>query len=52
MKIAFDPHMHRHLPLIETVRLAAELSPRPDFLAWWSRFMRSEMQKYIDTYFK
>ena len=42
MKIALDPHMHRHLPLVELPRLAAELgydyielSPRPDFLAWW-----------------
>jgi myo-inositol catabolism protein IolH len=42
MKIALDPHMHRHLSLTELPRLAAdlgyeyiELSPRPDFLAWW-----------------
>lgn len=42
MKIALDPHMHRHLSLRETVRLAAELgydylelSPRPDFFEWW-----------------
>jgi myo-inositol catabolism protein IolH len=42
MKIALDPYMHRHLPLIELPRLAAELgyeyielSPRADFLDWW-----------------
>jgi len=42
MKIALDSHMRRHLPLVELPRLAAEmgyeyleLSPRPDFLAWW-----------------
>lgn len=42
MKIALDPHKHRHLPLTRIPRLAAdmgydhiELSPRPDFLAWW-----------------
>ncbi|PSJ21626.1 sugar phosphate isomerase/epimerase [Halomonas sp. ND22Bw] len=44
MKIALDPHMHRHLSLEETCRLTAELgydyielSPRPDFLNWWTR---------------
>lgn len=44
MKIALDPHMHRHLSLEETCRLTAELgydyielSPRPDFLQWWTR---------------
>jgi myo-inositol catabolism protein IolH len=42
MKIALDPHMLRHLSLTELPRLVAEmgyeyieLSPRPDFLAWW-----------------
>src|SRR5438132_9057047 len=42
MKIALDPYMHRHLPLVELPRLAAELgyryielSPRADFLDWW-----------------
>ena len=42
MKIALDPYMHRHLPLTELPRLAAELgyeylelSPRSDFLDWW-----------------
>ena len=44
MKIALDPYMHRHLPLTELPRLAAELgyeylelSPRADFLDWWVR---------------
>ena len=44
MKIALDPYMHRHLPLTELPRLAAELgyeyielSPRADFLDWWTR---------------
>lgn len=44
MKIALDPHMHRHLSLEETCRVTAELgydyielSPRPDFLNWWTR---------------
>ena len=39
MKIALDPYMHRHLPLDELPRKAAELgyeyielSPREDFL--------------------
>ena len=27
MKIALDPYMHRHLPLTEIPRLAAELEP-------------------------
>jgi len=42
MKIALDPHMHRHLPLDQLCRKAAELgyqhidlSPRDDFLPWW-----------------
>ena len=42
MKIALDPYMHRHLPLVELPALAAELgyeylelSPRSDFLDWW-----------------
>lgn len=44
MKIALDPYMHRHLPMTELPRLAAELgyryielSPRADFLDWWVR---------------
>jgi len=44
MKIALDPYMHRHLPLEELPRLAAELgyewlelSPRPDFFEWFKR---------------
>ncbi|NRA55252.1 MAG: sugar phosphate isomerase/epimerase [Gammaproteobacteria bacterium] len=44
MKIALDPYMHRHLSLAETCRLSAELgyehielSPREDFLQWWTR---------------
>ncbi len=44
MKIALDPHMHRHLPLPELCRKTAELgyeyielSPRDDFLPWWVR---------------
>jgi myo-inositol catabolism protein IolH len=44
MKIALDPYMHRHVPLTELPRLAAELgyewielSPRADFLDWWVR---------------
>uniref|UniRef100_A0A2A4Z5W7 Protein iolH n=1 Tax=OCS116 cluster bacterium TaxID=2030921 RepID=A0A2A4Z5W7_9PROT len=44
MKIALDPYMHRHLPLEELPRLAAEmgyeyleLSPRADFLDWFVR---------------
>lgn len=44
MRIALDPYMHRHLPLEEIPRLAAELgyewielSPRADFLNWWVR---------------
>lgn len=42
MRIALDPYMHRHLPLEELPRLAAELgyewielSPRSDFLEWF-----------------
>jgi myo-inositol catabolism protein IolH len=42
MKIALDPFMHRHVPLTELPRLAAdlgyeyiELSPRADFLDWF-----------------
>lgn len=42
MKVALDPYMHRHLPLVELPALAAELgyqylelSPRADFLDWW-----------------
>ncbi|MGA2487532.1 MAG: sugar phosphate isomerase/epimerase, partial [Roseiarcus sp.] len=42
MRIALDPHMHRHLSLEELPRKAAELgyawielSPRADFLDWW-----------------
>lgn len=44
MKIALDPYMHRHLSLPEICRLTAELgyehielSPRADFLQWWTR---------------
>ncbi|MCE9664901.1 sugar phosphate isomerase/epimerase [Halomonas sp. M5N1S17] len=44
MKIALDPHMHRHLSLPEICRLTKELgydyielSPRPDFMVWWTR---------------
>ena len=44
MKIALDPYMHRHVPLLELPRLVAELgyeyielSPRADFLDWWVR---------------
>ncbi len=43
MKIALDPYMHRHLDLPGICRLTAELgyeyielSPRADFLEWWS----------------
>ena len=42
MKIALDPYMHRHVPLLELPRFVAdlgyeyiELSPRADFLNWW-----------------
>ena len=44
MKIALDPFMHRHVPLLELPRFVAELgyeyielSPRADFLDWWVR---------------
>lgn len=44
MKYTLDPHMIRHLSLEETCRKVAdlgydyvELSPRPDFLSWWTR---------------
>ena len=44
MKIALDPHMHRHLNLRDLCRKTAdlgfdyiELSPRDDFLPWWVR---------------
>ncbi|MER5173558.1 sugar phosphate isomerase/epimerase [Thioclava sp. GXIMD2076] len=44
MKHTLDPHMIRHLSLEDTVRKVAELgydyvemSPRPDFFAWWTR---------------
>ncbi len=44
MKIALDPYMHRHLPLTELPRLAAELgyeyielSRRAVLLNWWVR---------------
>jgi myo-inositol catabolism protein IolH len=43
VKIALDPYMHRHLDLPGICRLVAELgydyielSPRADFLEWWS----------------
>jgi myo-inositol catabolism protein IolH len=42
VKIALDPFMHRHVPLLELPRFVAdlgyeyiELSPRADFLDWW-----------------
>ena len=42
MKIALDPYMHRHVPLLELPDFVArlgyeyiELSPRADFLDWW-----------------
>ncbi len=42
MKIALDPYMHRHVPLLELPRFVKalgydwiELSPRADFLDWW-----------------
>ena len=42
MKIALDPYMHRHVPLLDLPRFVAELgyeyielSPRADFLDWW-----------------
>lgn len=44
MKHTLDPHMIRHLSLEDTVRKVAdlgydhiEMSPRPDFLSWWTR---------------
>ncbi len=44
MKHTLDPHMIRHLSLDDTIRKVAELgydyvemSPRPDFVAWWTR---------------
>lgn len=44
MKIDLDPHMHRHLSLPQICRLAKELgydyielSPRADFMVWWTR---------------
>jgi len=44
MKIALDPYMHRHLSLPELCRYTRELgydhielSPRADFLQWWTR---------------
>jgi len=44
MKIALDPYMHRHLSLPELCRATKEmgydyieLSPRADFLQWWTR---------------
>ncbi|WP_431686785.1 sugar phosphate isomerase/epimerase family protein [Hahella sp. NBU794] len=44
MKIALDPYMHRHLSLPAICRLTRELgydyielSPRADFLQWWTR---------------
>ena len=42
MKIALDPYMLRHVPLLELPAVVAglgydyiELSPRADFLDWW-----------------
>ena len=44
MKHTLDPHMFRHLSLDDTCRKVAELgydyvelSPRQDFLSWWTR---------------
>lgn len=44
MKHTLDPHMIRHLSLEDTIRKVAdlgydhvEMSPRPDFLSWWTR---------------
>ena len=44
MKIALDPYMHRHIPLEELPAFVKEmgydyieLSPRADFLQWWTR---------------
>jgi len=44
MKIALDPYMHRHLSLPDLCRATKEmgfdyieLSPRADFLQWWTR---------------
>ena len=44
MKIALDPYMHRHLSLEALCRATKEmgydhieLSPRADFLQWWTR---------------
>jgi myo-inositol catabolism protein IolH len=42
VKIALDPNMHRHVPLLDLPRFVAdlgyewiEMSPRADFLDWW-----------------
>ncbi|MBE7210354.1 MAG: sugar phosphate isomerase/epimerase [Gluconacetobacter diazotrophicus] len=42
MKLALDPYMHRHVPLLDLPDFVArlgyewiELSPRADFLDWW-----------------
>ena len=42
MRIALDPYMHRHVPLLDLPRFVKnlgydwiELSPRADFLDWW-----------------
>lgn len=44
MKIALDPYMHRHVPLEQLPGFVKnlgydhiELSPRADFLQWWTR---------------
>lgn len=44
MKIALDPYMHRHVPLEQLPSFVKklgydhiELSPRADFLQWWTR---------------
>ena len=44
MQIALDPYMHRHLSLSELCKATKEmgydhieLSPRADFLQWWTR---------------
>ena len=53
MKIALDPHMHRHLPLPELCRKTAELgfeyielSPRDDFTPF---FLREEVTPHPCT---
>ena len=52
MKIALDPYMHRHVPLLELPRFVAELgydylelSPRADFLDWWVRALSARRRR-------